>query len=137
MNGPLKWKLLAGFVLVFIAGGMTGALIGAAHARHLFFHTQPSALSDRMRRHLRLQLHLSKEQVAQISPIVDKAATQLGEIERATAERVRETISQEHRDIAPYLSEEQRATLRKLEQRHRPWQPFRGPRRSPAERGER
>ena len=36
MNRVLKWKLLGGFALVFIAGGMAGAFVGAAHARHSF-----------------------------------------------------------------------------------------------------
>lgn len=28
MNGALKWKLVAGFVLVFVAGGIAGAALG-------------------------------------------------------------------------------------------------------------
>ena len=134
MNG-LKWKLLAGFALVFVAGGMTGAFVGASHARHLFFQAQPTMLGDRMRRHLSVQLHLSKEQMAQISPIVDKTAAQLADIHRTTGEQVRDTIAQEHRAIAPYLTDEQRAKLKQLEARPRHWQPFRGSRRSPAQRG--
>jgi len=112
---------------------MTGALVGASHARHVFFQAQPSMLSERMRRHLQVQLHLTKEQVAQISPIIDKAAAQLGEIHRTTGERVRDTIADEHRAIAPYLSDEQRAKLKEIEKRPHRWQPFRGPRRSPAQ----
>lgn len=133
MNRGLKWKLVAGFALVFLAGGTTGALIGASHARHLFFQPQPTMLSERMRRHLRMELRLTKEQIAKISPIVDKAAAQLGEIQRSTGERVHETIAQEHREIAPYLTDEQRARLQELEARPRRWHPFRGPRRSPAQ----
>ncbi len=37
MNRALKWKLIAGFVLVFLAGGMTGAFIVASQTHHLFF----------------------------------------------------------------------------------------------------
>ncbi|MFN2541885.1 MAG: hypothetical protein ABR514_06935 [Chthoniobacterales bacterium] len=131
MNRAFKWKLIAVLLLVFIAGGMAGTFIGAAQVRHLFFHPQSTTLSDRMRRHLRVQLHLNKEQLANISPIIDKAAEQLGEIQRNTSERVRETIAQEHRDIAPYLTDEQRAKLKELEARPHHWQPFRGPRRTP------
>ncbi len=36
MNRALKWKLIAGFVLVFLAGGMTGAFIVASQTHHLF-----------------------------------------------------------------------------------------------------
>jgi gas vesicle protein len=137
MNRALKWRLFAGFALVFIAGGMTGALVGAAHARHMFFQGQPGSLSERMRRHLRTQLHLSKEQVAQVSPVIDKTAAQLEEIHGTTGERVRDAIAQEHREITPYLSDEQRARLKQLEQRAHHWQPFRAaPRRSPAQQRE-
>ena len=136
MNRGLKWKLIAGFALVFAAGGLTGALIGASHARHLFFDPRPALLSERMRHHLRVQLHLTKEQVAKISPIVDKTAAELGEIQRNTGQRVHETIAQEHREIAPYLTDEQRAKLQELDSRPRHWHGFRGPRRSPAQKRE-
>ena len=133
MNGGLRWKLLAGSVLVFAAGGITGAFVGASHARDLFFHPHPGKLSDRMRRHLRVQLHLTTDQMTKISPVVDKAAAQLVEVQRSTGERVHEIIVQEHREIGPYLTDEQRAKLAELETRSRRWQLFRGPRHSPAQ----
>ena len=137
MNRGLKWKLVAGFALVFLAGGTTGAFIGASHARHLFFQPQPTMLSERMRRHLRLELRLTKEQVTQISPIIDKAAAQLGEIQLSTGERVHETIAQEHREIQAYLNDDQRARLQELDSRPRRWQPFRRAWHSPAQKPER
>jgi Spy/CpxP family protein refolding chaperone len=136
MNRGLKWKLIAGFALVFVAGGITGAFIGASHARHFFFEPHPKLLSERMRHHLRAQLGLSKEQVAKISPIVDKAAAELGEIQRSTGQRVHETIAQEHSEIAVYLTDEQRAKLQELDSRSRHWQGFRGLRRSPPQKRE-
>ena len=132
MNGGLKWKLLAGFVVVFAAGGITGAFVGASHARDLFFHPHSGKLSDRMRRHLRKELHLTADQITKISPAVDKAAAQLGEVQRSTGERVHDIIMEEHREIAPYLSDDQRAKLTELETRARRWQLFRAPRHSPA-----
>ena len=93
MNRALKWKLIVGFVLVFVAGGMTGAFLGASHARHLFF-AQPhrGMISQRMRDHYRAKLNLTPEQVAKISPIIDKAAAQLEEIRGTTGRRVHETL---------------------------------------------
>jgi hypothetical protein len=133
MNGGLKWKLLVGFVLVFAAGGITGAFFVASHARDLFFHPHSTKLSDRMRRYLRVQLHLTDDQMAKISPIVDRAAAQLGEVQRSTGERVHEIFVQEHREMGPYLTDEQRSKLAELETRSHRWQLFRGPRRSPAQ----
>ena len=122
MNRALKWKLIVGFVLVFVAGGMTGAFLGASHARHLFF-AQPhrGMMSQRLREHYRAQLNLTPEQVAKISPIIDKAAAQLEEIRGTTGRRVHETIAEAHREMAADLTEEQRAKLQEIEARHRRW----------------
>jgi len=122
MNRALKWKLIVGFVLVFVAGGMTGAFLGASHARHLFF-AQPhrGMMSEKMRDRLRAQLNLTPEQVAKISPIIDKAAAQLEEIRGTTGRRVHETIAEAHREMAADLTEEQRAKLQEIEARHRRW----------------
>jgi len=120
VNRGLKWKLTIGFLLVFVAGGMTGAFFGASHARHLFFgphHRQ--IMSDRMLHRLRVQLHLTDEQAAKISPIVDKAVIQLEEIRTSTGQRVHETMEEAHREMAANLTEEQRAKLRDIEERHR------------------
>ena len=32
MNASLKGKLVVGFLLVFVAGAMTGSFVGASHA---------------------------------------------------------------------------------------------------------
>jgi Spy/CpxP family protein refolding chaperone len=122
MNRALKWKLIVGFVLVFVAGGMTGAFLGASRARHLFF-AQPhrGMISQRMRDHYRAKLNLTPEQVAKISPIIDKAAAQLEEIRGTTGRRVHETIAEAHREMAADLTEEQRAKLQEIEARHRRW----------------
>jgi len=122
MNRALKWKLIVGFVLVFAAGGMTGAFFGASHARHLFFaEPHRGMMSERMRDRFRAQLNLTPEQVAKISPIMDKAAAQLEEIRRTTGRRVRETFAEAHREMAADLTEEQRAKLQEIEARHRRW----------------
>jgi hypothetical protein len=119
MNRALKWKLIVGFVLVFIAGGMTGAFLGASHARHLFF-TQPhrGMMSERMRDHYRAKLNLTPEQVAEISPIIDKTAVQLEQIRHETGDRVHELFLEAHREMAAHLSDEQRTKLQAMEARH-------------------
>ena len=122
MNRALKWKVIVGFVLVFVAGGMTGAFLGASHARHLF-SAQPhrGMMSERMRDRFRAQLNLTPEQVAKISPIMDKAAAQLEEIRRTTGRRVRETFAEAHREMATDLTQEQRAKLQEIDARRRRW----------------
>src|SRR5213082_3606404 len=122
MNGALKWKLVAGFVLVFVAGGIAGAALGGFYARHLFIEfNHPGRVGDRMKERLRTELKLTPEQVAKISPIVDKTAAQLHEIRRDTARRVHETIAEAHRQMAVNLTDEQRQKLQQIEARHRRW----------------
>jgi Spy/CpxP family protein refolding chaperone len=133
MNRALKWKLVAGLVLVFLAGGMTGAFIVASQTHHLFFGPYRGAISDRIRHRLRTQLRLTDEQMAKISPIIDKTATQLETIRTETARRVHETFAEAHREIAADLTPEQRSKLQAIEERHRRWfHPMHGARASPS-----
>jgi len=129
MNGALKWKLVAGFVLVFVAGGIAGAALGGWYAHHLFFEIhRPGRVGDRMKERLRTELSLTPEQLAKVSPIVDKTAAQLQEIRRDTGRRVHDIMTEAHKEIAANLTEEQRQKLQQIEERHRRWRHHRGPR---------
>src|SRR6266496_4193548 len=95
MNRALQWKLIGGFILVFIAGGITGAFFGGLHARHLFFEFHhPELIAARMKERLQTELNLTPEQVAKISPIVDKTAAQLKQIRRDTGRRVHQIMTE-------------------------------------------
>ena len=119
MNTGLKWKLIAGFVLVFIAGAMTGAFIAASQTRHAGVAENHSVIADRMRHRLQFQLGLTDEQVKKISPAIDQAATQLETVRTETGRRVHEIFREAHREIAVELTPDQRTKLQELEARHR------------------
>jgi len=122
MNGSLKWKLVAGFILVFVAGGIAGAALGGFYARHILIEIHRAGpVGDRMKERLRTELSLTPEQVAKVSPIVDKTAAQLQEIRRDTGRRVHEIMMEAHKEIAANLTDEQREKLRQIEERHRRW----------------
>ena len=122
MNQALKWKLIAGFILVFVAGGISGAFLGGLYTRHVLFGLhQPQQIGARMKERLRAELKLTPEQLAKISPIVDKTALQLRDVRRETARRVHETIAKAHQEMAPNLTDEQRQKLHQIEERHRRW----------------
>jgi Spy/CpxP family protein refolding chaperone len=128
MNQVLKWKLIAGFLLVFVAGGIAGAALGGFYARHLFFEFHhPRLVGARMKERLRTELSLTPEQVAKVSPIVDKTAAQLQEIRRDTGRRVHEIMADAHKEIAANLTDEQRQKLQQIEERHRRWRHRHGP----------
>src|SRR5215211_1151567 len=122
MNRALQWKLIMGFLLVFVAGGITGAFLGASYARHHFFELHhPERIGGQMKERLRSELNLTPEQLAKISPIVDKTTTQLRDIRRDTGRRVREILSDAHRQMGAELTGEQRQKLKQIEERHRRW----------------
>src|SRR5205085_12000024 len=122
MNRSLKWKLIAGFLLVFIAGGVTGGFLGEAHARRTFFEpSRRGIMGERIRERLKAQLDLTPDQLARISPIIEATASQLDEVRRQTGRRVRELFQDAHRQMASTLTDAQRAKLEKIEERHRHW----------------
>jgi Spy/CpxP family protein refolding chaperone len=120
MNRALQWKLIAGFLLVFIAGGITGAFVGGSYARHHFFKLhRPDRIGAQMRERLQTELNLTPEQVAELSPIIDKTAGQLRDIRRDTGRRVHQVIAVAHRKMGTTLTDEQRQKLQQIEARHR------------------
>jgi Spy/CpxP family protein refolding chaperone len=122
MNEALKWKLVAGFLLVFVAGGIAGAAFGGLYVRHLLFEFHhPKFTGTKIKERLRTQLNLTPEQLNKISPIIDKEAEQLQQVRRDTRHRVREIVAEAHREIGANLSDEQRQKLQQIEERHRRW----------------
>jgi len=120
MNRASQWKLIAGFLLVFVAGGITGAFVGGLYARHHFLGLhRPEQIGAQMKDRLRAELNLTPEQVANISPIIDKTASQLRDIRRDTGQHVRQVIAEAHRQIAANLTDKQRQKLQQSEERHR------------------
>ena len=71
-----------------------------------------------MKEGLRKDLNLTPEQVAKISPIVDKTAAQLKQIRRDTGRRVHEIMMEAHREMAANLTDEQRLKLQQIAARH-------------------
>ena len=122
MNSALKWKLIAGFLLVFIAGGATGVFVSATAAHHFFFGPHRHGFAARaMKNRLQWQLRLTDEQMNKISPIIEKTGAQLEGIRGDTGKRVRDTIVEAHREISQYLTPEQQERLKQMEQRQRRW----------------
>jgi len=121
MNSALKWKLIAGFVLVFVAGGATGVFVSATTAHHFFGAHRHGFAAQAMKNRLQWQLRLTEEQMAKISPITEKTGAKLEEIRGDTGRRVRDTIADAHREIAPFLTPEQQQRLKDMEARHRRW----------------
>jgi Spy/CpxP family protein refolding chaperone len=126
MNSALKWKLIAGFLLVFIAGGATGVFMTMAIGHRFMFGPHHGVAAQMMKNRLRWQLHLTDEQMTKISPIIEKTGTKLEEIRGDTGRRVRDVIAESHREIAQYLTPEQQERLKQMEERRQHWMQHRG-----------
>ena len=121
MNSALKWKLAFALLLVFVAGGMTGAFVGIHGLRHHMMLGPPHSgdVPDRMREHLRRTLDLTAEQEKKIGPIVDATSAKLEAIRVETAERVRTVMEESKKEVTPLLTPEQQKKLDNLESEHR------------------
>jgi Spy/CpxP family protein refolding chaperone len=127
MNSALKWKLIAGFLLVFIAGSATGVFVTMSIGHHFIFAQHPpGATAKAMKNRLKWQLRLTDDQIAKISPIIDKTGAQLEQIRGDTGKRVRDAIVEAHREISQYLTPEQQERLKQMEARQRHWMQHRG-----------
>ena len=119
MTASFKGKLIAGFILAFVAGGVTGAFITfhqGSHWRAEFAHHHPRSFSERMRQRIQADLDLTPEQARKVQPILDRTDRELQQIRRDTGTRVREVIMQTNQALQPFLTDAQRARLRKLEE---------------------
>ena len=122
MNSALKWKLIAGFLLVFMAGCATGVFVTMGMAHRFIGGAHPHGMvANAMKNRLRWQLKLTDEQMAKVSPIIDKTGAKLEEIRGDTGRKVRDTIMEAHHEIAPLLTAEQQQRLKQMENRQGHW----------------
>ncbi len=115
MNASLKGKLIAGFVLAFLAGAAAGIFFGFHQSREgRDFGRHPHLLADKMRHRLESQLDLTSAQMQKIAPILDRASKELQEIRAETGAKVHSVMTQTNRAIEPELTETQKAQLATL-----------------------
>lgn len=121
MTASLKAKLIAGFLLAFLAGGAAGAFFSFHHARHwrADFGRHPQLLTERMRNRVKDQLDLTPQQLEKIGPILDHASKELQDIRAETGAKVRQVMAETNHALQPELTDVQRAKLEKIQ--HAGW----------------
>jgi uncharacterized membrane-anchored protein YhcB (DUF1043 family) len=122
MNTALKWKLVAGFVLAFLAGGATGGFLVASQSRHrrMDLAQHRHSFAERLRSRMQTQLDLTPEQIEKTAPIFDQAAGELEKIRAETGQRVQQVMAEANRALAPELTDAQRVKLDALEKQPYP-----------------
>lgn len=117
MNASLKGKLVAGFILAFLAGGVTGAFFTFHQVRNwrADWARHSHSVAERMRDRIKSQLDLTPDQVARIEPILDHTLKNLQQIRAETGARVRQVMGNTNQAMKPILTEAQWAKLEKIE----------------------
>jgi Spy/CpxP family protein refolding chaperone len=120
MTNSLRWKLIAAFVLVFLAGAIAGQLLVIPRMHRMFpGHMHSDALKEHMREHLQRELNLTSQQLEQMAPIIDRTAAKLEAIRVETNQKVGETFAEQRQQFASFLTPEQQEKLQTMEHRHR------------------
>jgi Spy/CpxP family protein refolding chaperone len=117
MNASLKGKLVAGFILAFLAGGATGTFFTFHQARNwrTDWTRHSHSVAERMRDRIKSQLDLTPDQVAKIEPILDHTLNELQQIRAETGARVRQVMGETNQAMKPILTEAQWTKLEQIE----------------------
>jgi Spy/CpxP family protein refolding chaperone len=112
MSAFSQWKTIAYAVAIFVAGGISGGALTVYEVKqNLFAPPREQELALRLRTRLQTKLALTPEQVAQVNPIIDKAAAQLRSIRLDTIQQVNKVFEDTYAQISAILTPDQRAKL--------------------------
>jgi hypothetical protein len=117
MNASLQGKLIAGFILAFLAGAATGAFFTFHESRewHGGFGRHSHSVAERMRDRVQSQLDLTPQQMAQVAPILDRAVNELQTIRTETGAKVRSVMQETNQALKPLLTDAQREKLAQMD----------------------
>jgi Spy/CpxP family protein refolding chaperone len=108
MNKP--WKLVLLLTGIFLAGGVTGALLTAKFGRQwVGQRPAPGQWGDGHLRRLARHLELRPEQVEQLKPIVRRNMEELGRLRAESMTESRAVFERMEREISAQLTPEQRS----------------------------
>jgi Spy/CpxP family protein refolding chaperone len=116
MNRLSKWKLGLYVLVIFLAGGGTGALITCQVWRRTPVAPLPPAeIGARLRARFQSRLDLTPEQVQKIDPLIDQAMRRVEAIRSETANHVFANASNLHEQVRLVLTPEQKVKFEELE----------------------
>ncbi len=120
MNQLTKRKVILYLAIIFVAGGISGAVIGWGSAREA--RSRPPTMGhmcDHMRKRLQSHLNLSPDQLQKIEPILQKTAKQMEAIHRKTIDEIERLLQQSNAEIAKELNPDQIVKLEELDKERR------------------
>ncbi|MBA3650990.1 MAG: hypothetical protein H0W66_05810 [Chthoniobacterales bacterium] len=119
MNKSSGARIVFYAVLIFLAGALTGALTAPMIGRHFMRLPDSHQLSRFMLARLRSELSLTKEQEAEIKPVVEKTCADMETIHRQTVQRALDRLAETNTRISAFLTPEQKEKFKKMEAEHR------------------
>ena len=112
MTHLTKAKLLLYLGMIFVAGGVTGAVISLSSTRtHATEPTEVDKMCDHMQKRLKAKLQLNPEQERKVQPILDGMTREIASVHKRTTEQVGTIISKAHENLARELTPEQKLKL--------------------------
>jgi hypothetical protein len=117
-----KGKIVLYLAAIFVAGGVTGAVISLRESGgKKWISPSPKGICDSFRNRLREELGLTPQQLERLEPLLQKRVTTMEEIRTRTVKELEELIRTSDAEIADALNltADQRAKLEQMERRGR------------------
>ena len=120
MTSVSKWKLGVYVLVIFLAGGGSGALIAWQMCRRMpVVPVPPAQIGARLRARFQSRLDLTPEQVQKIEPMIDQAMHRVETIRKETARHVFANVSNLDEQVLMVLTPEQKLKFEELERQRR------------------
>lgn len=119
-----KWKIIAGLLLVFVLGALTGALsTGMVLKRqHPFFRSAPEGRKAFIMKRLSRKLDLSEDQKVRIEAIIDRVQSETFKQMREGRRFMREHLEKGFAEIRKELTPDQQRRFDEMKaERERRW----------------
>ncbi|MGA3169405.1 MAG: hypothetical protein ABSE62_00170 [Chthoniobacteraceae bacterium] len=111
-----KWKTIGYAVAIFVTGGISGGALGVYEAKiRLLAEPKEPEVALRILNHLKTRLELTPDQVAEITPIVQKAAEDIHRYRGECTDNVIKVLDQAYAQISADLTPDQRAKLQQMQ----------------------
>ena len=119
MNKSRALRITLYALLIFLAGGLTGALVAPHFGRTFMRPPDSKQMSQHMMDRLQSGLNLTPDQAAKIKPLVEKTGADMETVRRETSKRVHDRIVETNAQISLLLTPEQKEQFIKMEAEHR------------------
>ncbi len=114
-----RWWTALALVAIFLAGGVTGWLVGLSLRHPRFRPPRRDDMVAQMRARLTRELSLTPQQSEKIDPLVTQSAQELDRIRRESDERVVKLMDEMNAKLAGELTPDQVTKLAAMNERRR------------------